>query len=157
MCAIHADHTWTRFRMYWPGLFSCCLFFCAFSFIHIINKSSHVMDFDCDAAGTVFIRWHAKMNLFVWLQFILLAKEWKEEFVKANTRMIDSFPAVLSYFIVLTILDEFFRSSSIQRASQIFMTESISSWCKILWHKRHVTLLFTISTSKFFWIDSKIK
>lgn len=74
-------------------------FFCAFGFIHIINKSSHVMDFDCDAAGTVFIRWHAKMNLFVWLQFILLAKEWKEEFVKANTRMIDSFPAVLSYFI----------------------------------------------------------
>lgn len=42
------------------------------------------MDFDCDAAGTVLIRWHAKMNLFVWLQFILLAKEWKEEFVKAN-------------------------------------------------------------------------
>lgn len=80
------------------------------------------MDFDCDAAGTVFIRWHAKMNLFVWLQFILLAKEWKEEFVKANTRIIDSFPAVLSYFIVLTILVEFFCSSSIQRASQIFMT-----------------------------------
>lgn len=57
------------------------------------------MDFDCDAAGTVLIRWHAKMNLFVWMQFILLAKEWKEEFVKANTRIIDSFPAVLKYFI----------------------------------------------------------